>query len=603
MADPGEIDRTLHAPGKPGEDSGRHLPANEVSADERTGDALGGGSDEGFGPSDPSEVTHTSVSDHGAVRRVDDDAEETGVRTDANTDPSPFDDSGRTAGRAVPDSDVRTVRAGDGGVGWAAVEQPAAGDFRQAERRSMRPGERPDDQELTTPLVGGARAEPAVDRARLKSGAVLRDRWTLDRPLGAGGMGQVWLARDSAVGNKSVAIKFIGSVIASDPVVVERLVAEASIHQDLNHEAIVPIRSFEPTGADGFCFLVMNYIEGRTLADMQVQEPGGIPIDRLRGWLWRVAEAIDYAHKRGVLHRDVKPSNILVESETSDAYLLDFGIGKAMAREVGVVEEWDIAGTPPYMSPQQVVGEDRRENDIFSLAATAYHLLTGVRPFDRVPPKLRGSSLLEFQSGMSHRARQAFIAALSFEPRERPWRAVEFVQSLVIGQAAGRRSAVGTSGESGVAREIAEQILDTREPITGTRTGRAAATGSDSEPESRTHVGEPFSVYSVFSAFAITLVRYVLMLAASCAGVAVYAAATCAFIVASGVLWRGVFGAADMSDLAVMAVVGIVAVVGQPALGWWFIQRPRSMFRQVIVVMWLLVVITAGVVSAQALAG
>ena len=206
-------------------------------------------------------------------------------------------------------------------------------------------------------------------------------------PLGAGGMGEVYKARDTRLG-RTVALKLLPSELASDPVSRRRLLQEAQAASSLNHPNIVVM--YDISSHEGRDFLVMEYVPGRTLKDLI--PPGGLPFDQLAGLGSQVALALGAAHAAGIVHRDVKPANIIVTlhgQSDRQAKVLDFGI----ARISGGIAQGDtvtnltgaghVIGTVAYMSPEQVRGgEADFRSDIFALGCVLYEAATGHRPFE-----------------------------------------------------------------------------------------------------------------------------------------------------------------------------------------------------------------------------
>ena len=206
--------------------------------------------------------------------------------------------------------------------------------------------------------------------------AVLAGRYSIEREIGRGGMGIVFLARDVAL-ERPVAIKLLPPQFGSDEIARERFVREARTAAKLSHPNIVPIFLVEAHGE--LVFFVMAFVEGETLTD-RVRRTG--PLNARDGGklIQEVAWGLAYAHQVGIVHRDVKPDNILIESGSGRAMITDFGI--AGAADAGS-ETGEIVGTPQFLSPEQASGTavDGR-SDIYSLGATAFFALSGRAPFD-----------------------------------------------------------------------------------------------------------------------------------------------------------------------------------------------------------------------------
>jgi serine/threonine-protein kinase len=206
---------------------------------------------------------------------------------------------------------------------------------------------------------------------------VLAGRYSIERELGRGGMGIVLLARDVAL-DRLVAIKLLPSQLAASAENRDRFLREARTAAGLSHPNIVPIHAVEQQGA--LVFFVMGYVDGETLRE-RVARTGPLPPRLATKVLQEVAWALGYAHQRGVIHRDIKPDNIMIERATDRALVTDFGIalgGRSAGGDAG-----EVVGTARWMSPEQACGEpvDAR-SDLYSLAATLFFALTGRAPFE-----------------------------------------------------------------------------------------------------------------------------------------------------------------------------------------------------------------------------
>jgi serine/threonine-protein kinase len=201
-------------------------------------------------------------------------------------------------------------------------------------------------------------------------------RYAVSDMLGKGGMGAVFLAEDLRLGRK-VAIKVLRPELASDGSYVGRFEREARISAQLDHTNIIPVYAVEEV--DGLNFFVMKYIAGKSLEELLVGEPW--PIEQSRQLLWQVACGLGHAHQRSVIHRDVKPSNIMID-ESGRAIVTDFGISKALLHETQYTSTGQVVGTPRYVSPEQAqsLPLDGR-SDQYSLAVVGYQMLVGRLPF------------------------------------------------------------------------------------------------------------------------------------------------------------------------------------------------------------------------------
>src|SRR5690348_1298395 len=202
-------------------------------------------------------------------------------------------------------------------------------------------------------------------------------RYFVEREIGRGGMGVVYLARDVAL-DRLVAIKLLPPELAAADDLRSRFLREARIAAQLSHPHIVPILAVEERAA--IVFFVMGFVDGETLGE-RVRRAGPLPPGDAMRLMQEVAWALAHAHARGVIHRDVKPDNILIERETGRAMVTDFGI--ARAAEANTPAGGVVIGTPQYMSPEQPRGDslDGR-SDLYSLGATFFFALTGRLPID-----------------------------------------------------------------------------------------------------------------------------------------------------------------------------------------------------------------------------
>jgi tRNA A-37 threonylcarbamoyl transferase component Bud32 len=203
------------------------------------------------------------------------------------------------------------------------------------------------------------------------------DSYTIEAEIGQGGMARVFRARQTSL-NRTVALKVLAPELARDALFVQRFRQEAMIAAALEHPNIAPI--YDVGQADGESYIAMRFIPGRSLADVLRQE-GRLSLERAQRILEQVANALDYAHSRGVVHRDLKPANIILDSN-DQAVLVDFGIARA-ADSAQLTRVGQVPGTPGYMSPEQVRGEavDYR-TDLYSLGILAFELLSGRTPFN-----------------------------------------------------------------------------------------------------------------------------------------------------------------------------------------------------------------------------
>ncbi len=281
----------------------------------------------------------------------------------------------------------------------------------------------------------------APDFLRLQRALI--GRFSLVRELGRGGMGIVYLARDVAL-DRNVAIKLLPPQLAALPDARARFLREARLAAGLSHPHIVPIHLVDEV--DDLVFFVMGYVEGETLGE-RIRRRGTLPIEEVTRIVQQVAWALGHAHARGIVHRDVKPDNILIERESGRAVVTDFGI----AGGDGVLTPADgvAMGTPLYLSPEQASGErgDAR-SDLYALGVTAWFALTGEHPHSGVgaaalmlqKATVPARALREIRPELPHAIAEAIDRALAMDPELR-WPDGESL-ALHLERLRGRRAAV-----------------------------------------------------------------------------------------------------------------------------------------------------------------
>ncbi|HET6702103.1 MAG TPA: serine/threonine-protein kinase [Gemmatimonadaceae bacterium] len=197
--------------------------------------------------------------------------------------------------------------------------------------------------------------------------------------IGRGAMGVVYRGTDLRL-RRTVAIKVLPPDLAFRPETRERFLREAEMAAQLSHPNIVPIFSVDEK--DGIVYFVMAFVEGETLGERLEREPRP-PIDVVRRVLRDVADALDYAHRRGVVHRDIKPDNILLDHHGARPVVTDFGIARAAETQSRLTVTGVAVGTPAYMSPEQAMGDRELDgrSDIYSLGVVGYRMLAGELPF------------------------------------------------------------------------------------------------------------------------------------------------------------------------------------------------------------------------------
>jgi eukaryotic-like serine/threonine-protein kinase len=205
-------------------------------------------------------------------------------------------------------------------------------------------------------------------------------RYRIDRRLGAGGMSTVFLAIDTVL-EREVAVKLLAEHLADDEVFVMRFRHEALAAARLQHPNIVQVFDSGQDEGSHRHYIVMEYVDGPSCSDL-LREHGQLGIDDTVRIIVEACHGLDYAHRAGVVHRDVKPGNLLISNETGAVKLADFGIAKA-AEQTRVTQVGSVLGTAAYLSPEQAQGQEAGpSSDIYSLGVCAYQLITGRLPYE-----------------------------------------------------------------------------------------------------------------------------------------------------------------------------------------------------------------------------
>ncbi len=269
-------------------------------------------------------------------------------------------------------------------------------------------------------------------RAVGPNGAI-RGQYEIVRQIGAGGMGMVYEGTDRSLGRR-VAIKKMRDELRINPRERERFVIEAKTVASLHHANIVDIYAIAEEGED--VYLVFEYVDGKTVHDL-VQSQGRLsPADSLRVTR-AMGEALAYAHSRGVIHRDMKPSNVMLTS-AGQVKVMDFGIARMAKDALSRYSMTNtVVGTPPYMAPEQEQGVVRKESDVYSLAICAYEMLTGKLPFvgmgaGMLMNKINMSYIPPSRAiaGLPEPLDEVFLKAFQADPDQRYRAPQEFVAAL-----------------------------------------------------------------------------------------------------------------------------------------------------------------------------
>jgi len=250
-------------------------------------------------------------------------------------------------------------------------------------------------------------------------------RYRILRPLAHGGMSTVYLARERGL-DRDVAIKALSGPATRHLEDRERFRREARTLARLAHPSVVPVLALSEPGA--VPYFVMRYVPGESLA-ARLARVGRLGVAETCAILADVAEALDFAHRAGVIHRDVKPENILLEEGSGRALLTDFGVAIVLTSEHSRSEVSKAAGTPDYMSPEQILGEHEFDgrSDLYSLGVVGFHMLVGRLPFRGSSPEavaaqhvsLPAPAVEGFVAGLPQKLASAINRCLEKEPRRR----------------------------------------------------------------------------------------------------------------------------------------------------------------------------------------
>jgi DNA-binding beta-propeller fold protein YncE len=302
-------------------------------------------------------------------------------------------------------------------------------------------------------------------------------QYTIVNKLGEGGMGAVYKADQPAI-HRSVALKVLSANLASDPDALDRFKREVDMIAELEHPYILPVYDFGQV--DDNPYIVMRYMSGGSLFQRMHEQQ--LPQAELLRVLRQVAEALDYAHARDVIHRDLKPGNVLLD-ESGNACLADFGLAKTMAGSRDLTATGSILGTPAYMSPEQARGEklDAR-SDVYAFAVMVYEALAGQLPFQaktsmeyiqkhltEQPP-----SIVSVAPRLPPSVGEALRRGMAKDRNQRPARATQLMDDLQAALAG--KAAVGASPAPApvAARTVAQ---GQRTGTVGVGAGLAAASG------------------------------------------------------------------------------------------------------------------------------
>jgi len=267
----------------------------------------------------------------------------------------------------------------------------------------------------------------------LSPGQKIAERYTIERELGRGGMGAVYLAADGKLSER-VALKIINAGFG-DPAAIDRFRREVSAARKVTHPNVIRIHDLVEDG--GMVLLSMEYVDGMTLAEY-LGRVGAMRVDEGKHIVGQICDGVAAAHAAGIVHRDLKPSNVLLDHEKR-AKVIDFGLAKATFM-AGMTATGLIVGTPEYMAPEQVKGlpQDAR-TDVYALGALAYHVFAGRPPFAGETPIAIGFAHVsepprpprELRSEVPESIEKAILQALEKDPGKRFLDAADFKRALL----------------------------------------------------------------------------------------------------------------------------------------------------------------------------
>jgi serine/threonine-protein kinase len=371
----------------------------------------------------------------------------------------------------------------------------------------------------------------------------IADRYRLEGRLGFGGMSTVHLAVDQRL-ERRVAVKLLAEHLAEDPAFVSRFQREAQAAARLVHPNIVQVFDSGQDSATGQYFIVMEYIEGRSCAEI-LRDESWVEVADAVSIIGQACEGLNYAHRHGVVHRDVKPGNLLRSGE-GEVKLADFGIAKA-TEQSSITQVGSVLGTAAYLAPEQARGEEAGPSaDLYALGVVAYQLISGRLPYDATSltelalkqQREEPPTLDTLVAAVAPELADAVAIALSLDPRERYATAREMGRAIRDGEAgiapaeprepAGavpatqatsvlpskRREAPAPAARKAAARKPAARKVQARQPRSGPprtqqRPARAAAAAPQRERSHRT----PRLVLALLALMAVALVIVAVVLA------------------------------------------------------------------------------------------
>jgi eukaryotic-like serine/threonine-protein kinase len=276
---------------------------------------------------------------------------------------------------------------------------------------------------------------PLASQGELQTGTALGERYEILAMLGQGGMGAVYKARDREL-DRLVALKVIRPELTTNPDILKRFKQELILARQVTHRNV--IRIFDLGQADGFKFITMEYLEGQDLRAV-LKERGKLPPEEAARIILQICRALEVAHGEGVIHRDLKPQNIMLDA-SGRAYVMDFGIARS-AHLPGMTQTGTLVGTPEYMSPEQAKGETLDErSDLFSLGVILYELIVGKSPYYSETPLAtlwrrmqdKAQPLTDVDPTVPKAVSDIVAKALEIDPKDRFATAGEMAQQLEL---------------------------------------------------------------------------------------------------------------------------------------------------------------------------
>ncbi len=315
----------------------------------------------------------------------------------------------------------------------------------------------------------------------MTSTTTIAGRYRIEGRLGVGGMSTVHLAFDNRL-ERYVALKLLAEHLADDPTFVSRFRREALAAARLVHPNIVQVFDFGFDSGHHQHFIVMEHVAGSSCAEL-LRDRGHLPVSRAVEIVTQACRGLDYAHRNGVVHRDVKPGNLLV-SDSNVVKLADFGIARATDQS-SITQAGSVLGTAAYLSPEQARGEGAGpQADLYSLGVVAYQLISGRLPYEasslsELALKQQRESpipLDELNPDVPAALAQAVAGALAIDPRRRPADALELAESLTDGLRGIAPPSMVTEAATGATRVVSdERTASTRvAPRPTTRSAPAA---------------------------------------------------------------------------------------------------------------------------------